>query len=114
MLVNFFSVRWTNESSSIDELYDSFGENIPKYLPLEGGTGVNYLFCVKGCAKDIFEICKNHKYKVNGFCLEEDEFDDYSFKKIEVDDDKYNNNYYACPTFYEKDLYKLSKIKSFN
>lgn len=109
MLVNFFTVRWSNKSAPIDELSNNFGQNIPKYLPLEGGTGVNYLFCVSGNSKDLFEICKKYNYKVNGFGLEDNEFDDYSFKKINIDDDKYNNNYYACPTYYGKDLYKLSK-----
>ena len=110
MISNFFSVKVTEKSIDINELYKSFGENIPMYLPLEGGTGINYLFCVKGDTKNIFEICRNHYYDVNG-CFDSDEFDDYAFKKIEIEDEKYNQNYYPCPTYYGDKLYKLSKIK---
>lgn len=109
MIVNFFSVRQNENLSNIKDLYKSFGENIPLYLPLEGGSGINYLFCVVGNTKDLFEICKSHHYDVNG-CFDSDEFDDYAFKKIEIEDEKYNPNYYACPTYYGDKLYKLSKV----
>ncbi len=39
MIVNFFTVKQNENSSDINILYKSFGENIPKYLTLEGGSG---------------------------------------------------------------------------
>jgi hypothetical protein len=78
MKAYFFSVRQQYDSDHIDVLYESLG-SIPKYLPLEGGTGINYLFCVSREIEQIKQICENHKYKVNGFT------------EVVIQDEKYNN-----------------------
>jgi hypothetical protein len=54
----------------VDELYKKLGDNIPKYLENEGGTGINIIFCIDRNL-NIVDICKY---------FEIDEYDITEFK----------------------------------
>jgi hypothetical protein len=91
MIVNCFTVTISSDiysSTIIKELSNEFGENIPKSLCYEGGQlgFITHLFCV-----DIFvnvkEICNKYKYDIG------------KLYKIEIDDNKYNNNYIIHPSY---------------
>lgn len=106
MLTYFFSARQYSNSSSIEVLCKEFGENIPQCLPLEGGEGINYLFCVNMDKQKIKEICKKHNFEING------EFFNRAFTEVEVNDNTYNNNYYATISYDGTNHYVLKKINS--
>lgn len=96
--VNCFVASTTSKNLiKINTLHKIFGNNIPNYLHYEGGTGMNYLCCVKNDI-DVIEICNEHNYKIN-----------YLYK-MEIDENIYNDLYTVHPT-YNKDgeKYKLEK-----
>lgn len=96
ILVNCFIVSTTSKNKTqIDFLHNLFGTNIPNYLQYEGGTGLNYLCCVKNDV-DVLEICNKYDYKCS-----------YLYE-MEIEENKYNNLYTIHPT-YDKDgeKYKL-------
>lgn len=119
MIVNFFSVRVTVKSSNINELHKSFGVNIPMYLPLEGGSGINYLFCVSSDINNIIKICELHNYKINNFVSKEDEpelsddlinkMNNYAFTKKDIQYELYNNNYHVTISYCNNENYLLEK-----
>jgi hypothetical protein len=47
----------------IEKLAEKFGSNYPCYIRLEGGTGINYLFCVD-ISIDVKSICDLYKYEI--------------------------------------------------
>ena len=93
MITYFFSVKKQYDSSSIELLYAEFGNNIPLYLLLEGGQGLNYLFCLHMDKQKIEEICEKHKYEINGSWYGN------GFIEVEISDDLYNNNYQAMISY---------------
>lgn len=99
MLVAFFSVRATNESTPIEALAMEFF-NAPRYLPLEGGTGMNYLFCVNiADRRHVDAICKRHNYEVST-----------SYTFLEVNDNQYSPQYQAAIRYGPGDPYVLDPI----
>lgn len=99
----FVAKRPSGNPITVNTVYKAFGENIPRYLALEGGNykGPDYLFCVDRNI-DIEGICNKYNYK----CEPE------RFKKYEVDDAKYNNQYQIIPTYFSDDIpYRLDKYK---
>ena len=91
MLVNFFTVKHTPASCAVDELYKKFGPNTPQYLPLEGGSGLNYLFCVNSDIDTLVKIVDENGYKVNGTCM--------PFTQLMVDDAMYNSKHMASISY---------------
>ena len=64
MQINCFIVkRPLNNSTDIKVLYNEFGNDVPKYSPLEGGDylGPEYLCCVDATI-DIKSICDKYGY----------------------------------------------------
>lgn len=98
MSAYFFSVRKHNESSPIQELWNAFGNNLPRYMPLEGGTGINYLFCIKNTEDVIVDTCKKHKYTIN-----------HGLTKAEIDDGMYNNMHTVGISYTGSSYYVLEK-----
>jgi hypothetical protein len=99
MSVYFFSVRKYDESSPIQILWNAFGSNIPYYLPLEGGTGINYLFCIKNTKEVIVDTCNKHKYIINS-----------GLTNVEIVDSMYNNMYTATISYTDPSYYVLKKL----
>ena len=85
MLVYFFSVRQNENSSPIEILHTEFGKTIPQYSALEGGEGINYLFCVHATKETIVDICNKYNYSINSILMTEEE----------IDEGVYNNTYRA-------------------
>ena len=83
MLVYFFSVRQNENSSPIEILHTEFGKTIPQYSALEGGEGINYLFCIHATKETIVDICNKHNYSINSSIGEE------------IDENVYNDTYRA-------------------
>jgi hypothetical protein len=73
---------------SIDELLKKFGQNIPDFMPLEGGNydGPEYLFCVDANV-DVHVICVENGYNC-----------DYR-KKIKIDPNMYNDKHRAALSY---------------
>jgi hypothetical protein len=93
MYVYCFTVQIpVGSSTNIDTVHREFGDNIPKYLPLDGGNynGPQYLFCVNKKI-DIIGICKKHGALIKGAEL------------LEIDDKEYNNKYTIYPVYFVKD-----------
>lgn len=99
MYVYCFTVQVpVGSNANIEDIYSEFGDNIPKYLPLEGGdyNGSLYLFCVDKKI-DIIGICKKY-----GALFK-------SAELLEIDSDKYNNRYTIYQSYSSKDKnYELS------
>lgn len=102
MFVNCFTVTIPANifKIAIKELSKNFGDNIPKYLPFEGGKlhFITSLFCVDANV-NVIEICNKYNYEIN---------EPY---KMKIEDHMYNNNYTICnsynnegPRFYLKIL----------
>lgn len=92
MLVNIFRVKdLTGKTETIDLLYNEFGSNIPKYLPLEGGTytGVEYLCCVDN-KLNIELLCHKHNFTY------------YHLVTINIDESQYNNEYRIAVNYFSK------------
>lgn len=90
MRVNCFTMkRPMNNPIDIDVLYKEFGDNIPKYNPLEGGDylGPEYLCCVDANV-DIKVICDKYNYILR------------EIYKMDIDSSKYNSNYYLHETWF--------------
>jgi hypothetical protein len=98
--VHIFTVqRPVGNPISISKVYKAFGENIPHYLPLEGGdfNGPLYMFCVDRNV-DFENICEKYNYRY------------YPAYKFEVEEDKYNAGYEIRPTYFNKEQpYRLEK-----
>lgn len=96
--VNIFTIqRPVGNPVSISKLYKAFGNNIPRYQPLEGGdyNGPQYQFCVD-MNVDFESICEKYNYKT------------YPAYKFEVEKSKYNNKYIISSSYYNKEQpYKL-------
>lgn len=107
MIVNFFSVKATNKSHNINILFNDFGANIPRYLPLEGGSGLNYLFCVAGDSNILAELVHNNGYQLNGLYGTTDNH--IAFTQLVVDDDMYNREYQAGIQYFSEGGYFLCK-----
>jgi len=90
MFVNCFTVTIPTNIFKIyiKELSKKFGDNIPKYLPFDGGKlyFITYLFCVDENV-NIKEICNTYNYEMG------------KPYKIEIDDYMYNNNYTICNSY---------------
>jgi hypothetical protein len=71
----------------IEKLAEKFGDNYPQYIQLEGGTGINYLFCVD-TKIDVKGICDLYKYEIY-----EEPYE------MEIDLELYNNNYKIYPDY---------------
>lgn len=101
--VNIFTVqRPVENDTSVKVLSDAFGNNIPRYSPLEGGDykGPLYLFCVDSNV-DFKSICNKYKYR----------YYSYSVYEFEVNEEQYNNNYQIHKVYYTKEEpYRLEKI----
>lgn len=95
MLVNFFIVRKTSNSSPIDEMYEMFGSTTPKYLELEGGEPTKYLFCVNSDDSSIIDMCNQYKYELIGRTFEETRkiWHNLCFTLTDVPKNAYNSNY---------------------
>lgn len=98
--VNIFTVqRPLGNQISISKVYKAFGENIPRYCPLEGDdfNGPLYMFCVDRTV-DFETICENFNYRY------------YPAYKFEVEEAKYNGGYEIRPTYFNKEQpYSLEK-----
>jgi hypothetical protein len=79
----------------IELIYLAFGDDIPQYTPLEGGVGINYLFCLNDTEENIKKICNENK------CIP------YNFTEIEINDRMYNSKYRAATKYFDKDPYEL-------
>ncbi len=91
MFVNCFTVTIPcniYSLTTVKELSNEFGENIPKSLMYQGGEFgfITHLFCVD-ISVNVKEKCAKYKYDIG------------TFYKIEIDDDKYNNNYTIHPSY---------------
>ena len=91
MFVNCFTITipaTVYSLSRVRELSTAFGENIPKSLLYEGGEigFITRLFCVD-TSVNVEEICAKYEYHID------------TFYKIQIDDDKYNNNYTIHPSY---------------
>jgi hypothetical protein len=95
MLVNFFIVRKTSNSSSIDTMYERFGNTTPKYLELEGGESAKYLFCVNSDDSSIIDMCNQYKYELIGRTFDETRkiWQNLCFILTDVPKNAYNPNY---------------------
>ncbi len=87
-------------SLQIQELWHTFGD-IPHYTPLEGGTGINYLFCVNATKQAIADVCKKHNYTINRDDLTE----------VEIDDSMYNSMHRASLSYSGPSDYVLRKLE---
>lgn len=85
MLVNIFRAK--SLTGNIDLLYNDFGSNIPKYLPLEGG--LEYLCCV------------DNKLNIELLCHKND-FTYYHLLTIKIDKIQYNNEYRIAVNYFSK------------
>lgn len=102
MRVQFFSVRVTPQSVPIATLYSALDPAGPRYTGLEGGTGLNYLFCVNLTKDKILETCEKHGYEVNGLLYP-------SFTAVEVEAARYDPSYHAVPSYGGTASYALEK-----
>ena len=102
MRVRFFSVRVTPQSVPIATLYNALDPVGPRYTGLEGGTGLNYLFCVILTKDKILETCEKHGFEVNGLLYP-------SFDEVEVEEARYNPSYHAVPCYGRTASYALEK-----
>jgi hypothetical protein len=101
MRVNFFRIKIMPENyvrEAIVQFKKELGPNRPKENALEGGSGIQYLFCSDKRKNEIIQLCKKYNFE---------EMSDYDIKEVEVDDDKYNDKYEATATFYDNIGYKL-------
>lgn len=92
MKVHFVTIRLRG-FSCIDSLLHWFGDGIPKYLPLEGGEGFQYVFCLKHSPQEIMRICDELGCEILGLWEREDRFISRVFKTVEVDDREYSSDY---------------------
>ncbi len=113
--VNYFTARRTPEAVPIAELSAAFGDNIPRYLPLEG-SHADYLFCVNMEPADIHAICKKYSYAIVGMHWDESTASDALIKEMYqtaftsrvVDATLYNKQYIASIVYYRgSDIYTL-------
>jgi hypothetical protein len=91
MLVNCFTVTIPTNiffETTIKELSNNFGDNIPNSLPFEGGKFyyISHLFCIDENV-NIKEICNKLNYDIG------------KPFKIEIEDYIYNNNYTICNSY---------------
>ncbi len=89
MIVNCFTITRKSENPTpINIVYEEFGNNIPKYLQYEGGTGgITYLCCVE-IRVDVRSICEKYDYECG------------TLYQIEiVGEEMYNNSYTIYPTY---------------
>lgn len=83
---------------TIDELYKKLGDNIPKYLEHEGGTGINIIFCIDRNL-NIVDICKYF------------EIVEYSTTEFKTPPDRFNSSYQIHNNYGEgKEPYILSDV----
>jgi hypothetical protein len=104
MRVNFFRIKIMPEKyvkEAISSFKKDLGTNIPKGVALEGGSGIQYLFCSDKRKNEIIQLCKKYNFE---------EIDDYDIKEVEVDDEKFNEKYEATSTFYDNVGYKLKPV----
>lgn len=109
MLVFCFTVtRPKKNDIPIDTVYSELSKkstistnNIPRYLPYEGGGGGTYLCCVENTV-DVVEICNKYNYEIG------------TIYTLEIDNETYNNNFTVFPT-YSKDgaKYTLNSHNSY-
>lgn len=87
----FVAKRPSGNPIPVSTIYKAFGENIPRYLPLEGGDmkGLEYLFCVDKNV-NVMEICKKYNYKCK----------DWAIKEYELEEEKFNRDYQIYSSFY--------------
>ena len=101
MLVNFFTVKETSNSSPIDQMYEMFGLTTPKYLKLEGGESTQYLFCVNSDDSSIIDMCNQYKYELIGRTFDETRkiWHNLCFTLTDVPKNEYNPNYQASISY---------------
>ena len=111
MLVNFFTVRKTANSSPIDEMCEMFGNNIPKYIEIEGGESATYLFCVNSDDSSIIDVCNQYKYELIGRTFDETRkiWHNLCFTLTEIPKGTYNSNHQASSSSPGKNPYTLIK-----
>lgn len=91
MKVHFVTIR-LGELGCIDSLLDRFGAG-PRCLPLEGGEGLQYIFCLKHSPEEIMRICDEFGCEILGLWEREDRFISRVFRGVEVDDGSYSSDY---------------------
>jgi hypothetical protein len=112
--VNYFTARRTPSSASVEELSAAFGDNIPKYTPLEG-SHADYLFCVSMDPADIHAICKKYGYNITGMHWDQTTASDALIKEMYqtaftsrvVDATVYNNRYVASLVYHRGSEYHM-------
>jgi hypothetical protein len=92
MKVHFVTIR-LGEDDSIDSLLDRFEDGIPKCLPLEGGDGIQYVFCLKYSPEEIMRICDEVDCEVLGLWERSEMFISRVLKEVAIDDAAYNSEY---------------------
>ncbi len=102
MIVHFFTVTQNSNSYSVDVLASMFGSNIPKYMPFEGGSHIQYLFCVNNSLDEIISLCKEANFSLNELC---------PFKKATITNDMYNNKHYVSLNYSGNDYYVLMAVE---
>jgi hypothetical protein len=116
IFVNYFTARRTPEAVPIAELSAAFGNNIPRYLPLEG-SHADYLFCVNMEPADIHAICKKYGYAIVGMHWDESTASDALIKEMYqtaftsrvVDATLYNNCHIASINYCRGGEYRVLK-----
>ena len=86
MKVNCVVLKLLHNKITFDTIYKLMGTNIPRYLPYEGGTGCNCLFCIDATI-DIRQICLQHDVTIG------------TFYEMEIDENLYNDQYTIYPTY---------------
>lgn len=120
MKAYFFTVRppplcdYDEHWSIMKKLHQEFGENIPLYLPLEGGP-LSYLFCVSMDPHEILNICHKNNCEISGYSDDEEErykemFLRRAIYEQEIDSAKYNSEYITSICYIAKPMYDLEPI----
>jgi hypothetical protein len=86
MLVNFWYISSNLQDNCINiyQLADEFGDNIPKFMKLEGGT---YIFCLSPNI-NVYNMCHIFGYNVEGNPI-----------PVIIESNKYNKSYKVDKNF---------------
>lgn len=99
------------------ELHVQFGQNIPMYLPLEGGGPTSYLFCVAMDPHEILNICRKNNCEISGYSDDEEEqYKEMFLRRAvcekEISNEKYNSQYIATVS-YTGEGYELEPLSRY-
>ena len=110
MNVYFFYVRTPPNGESVKQLAECFGQNNPRYTPLEGGIGMNYLFCLNNDIDTIISVCATNGCELPD--LEENIpiFRRRAFIQVSVDPQKYNSWHRAVLKYFSNTHYELEPV----